>query len=58
MVPHLFFSPLVLLALVWLFVILYLTWPQPGVTAPAVPAEPKPLKPSARPRDLLCNGFE
>jgi IS1 family transposase len=48
MVPHLFFSPLVLLALVWLFVILYLTWPQPGVTAPAVPAEPKPLEPRRR----------
>ena len=44
MVPHLFFYPLVLFALIWLFVILHLTWPQPGVTAPAVPVEPKPLK--------------
>jgi hypothetical protein len=45
MVPHLFFYPLVLFALIWLFIILRLTWPKPGVTAPAVPAEPKPLKP-------------
>ena len=45
MVPHLFFYQLVLFALIWLFVILHLTWPKPGVTAPAVPAEPKPLKP-------------
>ena len=48
MVPHLFFSQLVLFALIWLFVILHLTWPKPGVTAPAVPAEPKPLKPKRR----------
>ena len=27
MVPHLFFSQLVLFALIWLFVILHLTWP-------------------------------
>ena len=45
MVPHLFFYHLVLLVLIWFFVILHLTWPKPGVTAPAVPAAPKPLKP-------------
>jgi hypothetical protein len=48
MVSHHVFSQLILFALVWLFVILHLTWPQPGVTAPAVPAEPKSLKPRRR----------
>jgi len=41
MVPPHFFSQGVLLALVWLFVIVCLTWPQPSVTAPATP-EPFP----------------
>ena len=45
MVSHLFFYQLVLLALVWLFVMLHLTWPKRPVTAPATPAQPEPLKP-------------
>jgi hypothetical protein len=45
MVSLLFFSQLVLFALIWLFVILYLTWPPRAVTAPASPALPESLKP-------------
>ena len=45
MVSHHFFSPLVLCALVWLFVIVHLTWPKRAVTAPAAPAAPEPHKP-------------
>ena len=41
---HLFFSQLVLFALIWLF-ILHLPWPQRAVTVPAAPAQPEPLKP-------------
>jgi hypothetical protein len=36
---------LVLFALLWLFVLLHLTWPTPGVTAPAAPAAPAPITP-------------
>jgi hypothetical protein len=45
MVSPLFFSLLVLCALLWLFVILHLTRPKRAVTAPASPALPEPLKP-------------
>ena len=45
MVPPLFFSQLVVFALIWLFMMLHLTWTPPGVSAPATPAEPEPLKP-------------
>ena len=45
MVSHLFYYQLALLALVWLFIMVHLTWPRPGVTAPAAPAEPAPIKP-------------
>ena len=31
MVPHLFYYQLALLALVWLFVMLHVTWPKRGV---------------------------
>src|SRR5262245_60111229 len=41
MVSHLFFYPLALCVLVWLFVLLRLTGSQPGVTIPPVPAQPK-----------------
>src|SRR5262245_49750197 len=37
----LFFSQLVLFALLWLFIILHLPWPQRAVTVPAAPAQPK-----------------
>jgi len=46
MVSHHFFSPLVLLALLWLFVILHLSRPKRPVTTPAVPA-PSPSHLSA-----------
>ena len=49
MVSHHVFSQLVLLALLWLFVILHLSWPKRPVTTPAVPALPEPLTPK-RPR--------
>jgi hypothetical protein len=57
MVSHLFYYQLALLALVWLFLMLHLTWPTPGVTAPAAPAEPEPLQPT-RPRSHDPKAFE
>jgi hypothetical protein len=45
MVSPLFSSHLALLAIVWLFVMVHLTWPTRGVTAPAAPAEPEPIQP-------------
>jgi hypothetical protein len=42
---HLFFSQLALCVLVWLFIMVHLPWPQPGVTAPAAPAAPEPIQP-------------
>jgi hypothetical protein len=45
MVSHLFFYQLVLFALLWLFVILHLTWPKRSVTTPAAPAALQPLTP-------------
>ena len=41
MVSHLFYSQLALLAILWLFVLLHVTWSEPGLTTPAVPAKPK-----------------
>jgi IS1 family transposase len=45
MVSHHFVYQLVLFALIWLFVVLHLTWPKRPVTALATPTEPEPLKP-------------
>jgi IS1 family transposase len=45
MVSQPFIDQLVLFALIWLFMMLHLTWPKPGVSAPVIPAEPEPLKP-------------
>jgi hypothetical protein len=45
MVSHLLYYQLALFALVWLFIMVHLTWPQAGVTAPAVSAALKPLTP-------------
>ena len=45
MVSQHVFSQLVLLALLWLFVIVHLSWPKRAVTAPAVPPEPEPVQP-------------
>jgi IS1 family transposase len=41
MIPHPFFYQLTLLVLVWLFVMLYVTWSKPGLTTPPVPAKAK-----------------
>jgi hypothetical protein len=45
MVSHHFVYQLLLFALIWLFVVLHLTWPKRPVTALATPTEPEPLKP-------------
>jgi hypothetical protein len=57
MVSHLVFYPLVLSALIWLFVIVYLTWPKRRVTAPAATAALQPL-PSKRHRSNEPKAFE
>ena len=41
MVSHLFYYQLALLAIIWLFVMLHVTWSEPGLTTPAVPVKPK-----------------
>ena len=41
MVSHLFYYQLALCILVWLFVMLHVTWSQPGLPTPPVPAKPK-----------------
>jgi IS1 family transposase len=57
MVSPLFSYQLALLAIVWLFIMLHLTWPRPGVTAPAAPAEPEPITPK-RSRSNEPKSFE
>jgi IS1 family transposase len=41
MVSHLFYDQLALFVLVWLFVMLHVTWSKPGLPTPPVPAQPK-----------------
>ena len=41
MVSHLFYYQLALCVLVWLFVMLHVTWSKPGLPTPPVPAKPK-----------------
>jgi IS1 family transposase len=41
MVSYLFYYQLALLAIIWLFVMLHVTWSESGLTTPAVPAKPK-----------------
>src|SRR2546427_3103184 len=57
MVSPLFDYHLVLLALVWLCVIVHLTWPKRAVRALAVPPTPEPLTPK-RPRANEPTPFE
>jgi transposase-like protein len=45
MVSHLFYYQLALLALVWLFLMVHVTWPKRGVTSPPASAQPEPLPP-------------
>ena len=47
MVPHHFVYQLALCVLVWLFVMLHVTWSKPGLTTPPVPAQPKHKRSSA-----------
>src|SRR5499427_6479475 len=49
MISHLFYYQLALLALLWLFVMVQVTWSEPSLTTPAVPAKPK-RKRSAEPQ--------
>ena len=46
MVSHLFYYQFALLALIWLFVMLPLSWPRRSETPPPVPAPP--LKPKRK----------
>jgi hypothetical protein len=57
MVSHHVFSPLVLCALIWLFIMLHLTRPKRPVTAPAATVLPEPLKPT-QPRSHKPKPFE
>ena len=45
MVSHLFFSQLMLIALVWLCVMLHWAWPSDPVAAGPPPLEPPPARP-------------
>src|SRR5262249_55281446 len=45
MVSHLFYYQLALLALVWLFLMLPVTWRKRGVTPPPASAQPEPRPP-------------
>ena len=49
MVSHLLYYQLALLAIIWLFVMLHVTWSEPSLTTSAVPAKPKGKR-SAEPR--------
>src|SRR6266571_9290275 len=55
MVSHLFYYPLALLALIWLFVMLHLSWPRRSETPPPVSATP--IKPK-RKRSTEPKAFE
>jgi hypothetical protein len=47
MVSSLFYYQLALFVLVWLFVMLHVTWSKPGLPTPPVPAKPKRLRSNA-----------
>ena len=57
MVSHHVFSQLVLFALIWLFIMLYLTRPKHPVTAPDAPADPESRTPK-RHRSNVPQPFE
>ncbi len=67
MVSHLLYYQLALLAIVWLFIMLHLTWPRRGGSTPPAPVtpvikprrkgdnEPKPFNgPTKKPHCALC----
>ena len=45
MISHLFYYQLVILGLLWLCVMLHLTWPSQAAVSPRKPVEPAPSKP-------------
>ena len=45
MIPHLFYYQLVIWGLLWLCVMLHLTWPSRAAVSPPKPVEPEPIKP-------------
>jgi hypothetical protein len=47
MVSSLFYYQLALFVLVWLFVMLHVTWSKPGLPTPPVPAKSKRLRSNA-----------
>ena len=55
MVSHLFYYQLALLALIWLFVMLHLSWPRRSAAPPPAPATP--IKPK-RKRSTEPKAFE
>src|SRR6266446_1840440 len=48
MIPHLFYYQLVILGLLWLCVMLHLTWPSRAAMSPQKPVEPEPIKPKRK----------
>ena len=48
MIPHLFYYQLVILGLLWLCVMLHLTWPSRAAGSPQKPIEPEPIKPKRK----------
>ena len=63
MIPHLFFSQLVVLGLLWLLVMRSMAWPSPGVVSqqrPATPMTPsgQPSKGRRQPIVLMCVAHE
>ena len=48
MIPHLFYYQLAILGLLWLWVMLHLTWPSRAAVSPQKPVEPEPIKPKRK----------
>ena len=48
MISQLFFYQLVLIAIVWLFFMLYLAWPSRTATTPQQSVEPEPIRPKRK----------
>jgi transposase-like protein len=57
MIPHLFYYQLVILGLLWLCVMLHLTWPSRAAMSPQKLVEPEPIKPT-RQHSIESKPFE
>src|SRR5262252_8180105 len=57
MVSHLFYYQLALLALIWLFIMLQLSWPGRSAPPPNPPAPPIKPKPKRSPEPKACEGL-